>query len=92
MQAGQSPGRGRIISYIIAAVFLNANDAMRNMTIDACIEAICRNGCQEVRRKIQLLEQGQALPELSHLRPEAQQAVLDELKSIMSVYTDSCSV
>ena len=65
---------------------------MQNMNIDACIEAICKKGCQEVRREIRLLEQGQPLPELLHLSQTARQSVLSELKSIMSVYGDSCRV
>lgn len=65
---------------------------MQNMTVDACIEAICEKGCQEVRREIALLERGETLPELSHLSLKAQQSVLDELKTIMSVYGASCRV
>ncbi|WP_428604749.1 hypothetical protein [Sedimenticola sp.] len=65
---------------------------MQNMTVEACIEAICNKGCQEVRREIELLENGEVLPELSHLSRTALQSVLIELKSIMSVYGDSCRV
>lgn len=65
---------------------------MQNKAIEACIEAICSKGCQEVRREIQLLERGETLPELSHLSPQARQSVLTELKSIMSVYGESCHV
>lgn len=65
---------------------------MQNGNIDACVEAICNKGCQVVRRDIELLEQGRTLPELSHLDPTALRAVLEELKSIMSVYGDSCRV
>ncbi len=65
---------------------------MQNLDIDACIEAICNKGCQAVRREIQLLEQGQTLPELSHLSLKARQSVLEELKTIMSVYGNSCRV
>jgi len=65
---------------------------MQKMNIDACVEAICNKGCQAVRHEIQLLEQGQTLPELSHLSLKARQSVLNELKAIMSVYGSSCKV
>lgn len=65
---------------------------MQNRDIEACVEAICNKGCSLVRHDIKLLEQGSSLPETSHLEPQAQQLVLDELKSIMSVYGDSCRV
>lgn len=65
---------------------------MQNRNIDACVEAICNKGCRVVRHDIELLEQGRILPELVHLPPQSRQQVLEELKSIMSVYGDSCRV
>ncbi len=64
--------------------------AMRSKQIDQCIERLCQKGCRSVRQDIRLLEQGQALPELSALDDLARQAVLKELRSIMAVYGDSC--
>lgn len=88
------PGRWRgSIDLLYNGVRLTrSSDAMQNRNIDACVEAICNKGCQAVRREIELLEQGQPLPELSHLSLKARQSVLDELKAIMSVYGDSCRV
>ncbi len=65
---------------------------MQNRDIEACVEAICNKGCSLVRQDIELLEQGCSLPETSHLGSQARQLVLNELKSIMSVYGDSCRV
>jgi hypothetical protein len=63
---------------------------MRSKQIDHCIERLCLKGCRSVREDIRLLEQGQALPELSALDDLARQAVLKELRAIMAVYGDSC--
>jgi hypothetical protein len=65
---------------------------MQNKSIESGVEAICRKGCREVRRDIQMLEQGETPPELSHLSKPVQQIILDELKVIMSVYGDNCRV
>jgi hypothetical protein len=67
-------------------------DTMGEHEIQKCVEAICNKGCQHVRNDIDLLEKGEPLPEVQHLSGRDQQSVLKELKSIMSVYGDSCRV
>lgn len=65
---------------------------MRSQQIDQCIEGLCQEGCRAVRDVIRLLEQGAALPELAMLDDLARLAVLKELRAIMAVYGDSCSI
>ncbi|MCW8882846.1 MAG: hypothetical protein OQL10_09375 [Sedimenticola sp.] len=65
---------------------------MQKTSIDASVEAICIKGCREVRRDIQLMEDGKTPPELTHHTKQAQQLILEELKVIMSVYGDNCRI
>ncbi|MES9844075.1 MAG: hypothetical protein ABW162_14930 [Candidatus Sedimenticola sp. PURPLELP] len=65
---------------------------MQRTKIDACVEAICNKGCQEVRLDISLLEQGDNPPEVRNLSERERSLVLNELKTIMSVYGDSCRI
>lgn len=65
---------------------------MQQRSIESCIETICQKGCRQVRKDIRLLEQGESLPELSHLDHEAKQHVLSELKAVMAVYGESCRI
>lgn len=61
-------------------------------TVETCVEALCEQGCQKVWQYIADLEEGKELPELRGLNPDQRLAVLFELKSIMAVYSDRCSV
>ena len=61
-------------------------------TVETCVEALCEQGCQKVWQHIADLEEGKELPELEGLNPDQRLAVLFELKSIMAVYSDRCSV
>ncbi|MES9871167.1 MAG: hypothetical protein ABW082_03665 [Sedimenticola sp.] len=65
---------------------------MQRTKIDACVEAICNKGCQEVRQDISLLEQGDNPPEVKHFSDEERSLVLAELKNIMAVYGDTCRI
>lgn len=54
--------------------------------LDECIEKVCQEGCEEVRKNIETLEKG-GLPEsLNTLNEKERRIVLEELKIIMSVY------
>jgi hypothetical protein len=64
---------------------------MYSKNIQACIDAICAKGCGAVREDILWLERGRDLPEVAGLEEEELQLVIKELKSIMSVYGDTCS-
>jgi len=55
-------------------------------TSHQCIELICQQGCTVVREVIVKLEQKKDVAELNHLNDEQKQSVLNELKTIMSVY------
>ena len=65
-----------------------------NSRVHACVERLCLKGCRVVWEDIRLLEQGDALPETVGLLETERRAVLQELKSIMSVYSaaGSCHI
>ena len=63
---------------------------MQDKHLQACVESICGKGCQSVRRDIEVLENAGELPETRGLSAAERDLVLDELKSIMAVYGDSC--
>jgi len=59
--------------------------------IDDCVENLCQQGCRAVLGDIAALERGEHIPETVPLGEDGRNAVLDELKSIMSVYDNvSC--
>ncbi len=60
--------------------------------IDDCVERLCQKGCRRVWDDIAALERGEVLPEVAGLDAEARHRVLLELKSIMAVYGDRCSL
>ena len=59
---------------------------MEHQKLTEYLEILCQNGCDAVNATISALENNQptALPD--DLTPEEKQIVLQELKSIMSVY------
>ena len=57
-----------------------------------CLERLCQKGCLAVRADIQLLEQGETLPETEGMERREVQVVLQELKAIMAAYGDTCRV
>jgi hypothetical protein len=65
---------------------------MDDQKIALCVEAICNKGCQMVRQDIRLLEAGDTIPEVDMLDGDECRLVLQELKSIMAVYGDSCRI
>nr|VFK53186.1 MAG: hypothetical protein BECKTC1821F_GA0114240_100236 [Candidatus Kentron sp. TC] len=54
--------------------------------VDECVETLCQQGCRSVLGKIAALERGEHTPETEPLGEQGRIAVLQELKSIMSVY------
>lgn len=66
---------------------------MRNSRrIDDCVEQLCQKGCAQVWGDIDALEQGKVLPETEDLSDGERRSVLDELKAVMKVYKDRCSL
>ena len=66
---------------------------MRNARrIDDCVEQLCQKGCAQVWGDIDALEQGKVLPETEDLSDGERRSVLDELKAVMKVYKDRCSL
>jgi hypothetical protein len=61
-------------------------------TVEHCIELLCHKGCRQVWREIEALEQGEELPETRGLNAQERAYVLTELKAVMAVYGDRCSI
>ena len=61
---------------------------MDQSRIAHCIEVLCQKGCKEVSLVILALERGDPMAEVQELNEDELQAVLKELKSIMSVYQE----
>nr|VFJ51188.1 MAG: hypothetical protein BECKDK2373C_GA0170839_103131 [Candidatus Kentron sp. DK] len=60
--------------------------------VDDCVETLCQQGCRSVVDKIAVLERGEHIAETVSLGEDGRTLVLEELKSIMSVYSNVCSV
>ena len=59
---------------------------MDKLKVNKCIEALCANGCEAVRATISSMEMGSSPTQLHNLDQDEYRTVLNELKSIMSVY------
>lgn len=58
--------------------------------VEACVEALCQQGCQAVRGIIADLEAGRAVPHTEALNAAERASVLAELQAIMAVYDGTC--
>jgi hypothetical protein len=58
--------------------------------IEACVEALCHQGCSMVYRRISALQQDEEFPEVADLSPAERRSVLAELVAIMDIYDGSC--
>ena len=58
--------------------------------MELCVEALCQDGCRKVTEYIALLKSGTVFTDVAMLNTAERQAVLEELESIMSVYTGPC--
>jgi hypothetical protein len=59
---------------------------MNATKVNHCVEDLCLQGCTLVRRFIDDLQAGRPVPGSEDLGEEERQALLQELRSIMSVY------
>ena len=64
---------------------------MDQRSVEQSVEKLCGKGCRSVWADIEALEAGQRLPEVEGLSREEVTLVIEELKSIMSVYEGSCA-
>ena len=64
----------------------------KSPAVEHCIELLCHKGCRQVWREIEALERGEDLPEARGLNREERAFVLTELKAVMAVYGDRCSI
>jgi hypothetical protein len=60
-------------------------------SVERCVENLCQKGCRAVWADIDTLEAGGRLPEVEGLARAEVQAVIRELKQVMSVYEGSCA-
>jgi hypothetical protein len=60
--------------------------------LESRLEALCEKGCRRVRQDIDALDRGEDLPETRGLSAEERRLLLRELKQVMAVYADRCSV
>lgn len=67
-------------------------DALHRPVIESRLETICQKGCRAVWQDIARLERGEPLPETHDLSDEEHGWLLDELRTIMAVYSGRCSV
>ena len=70
---------------------LSGRCALNSGSVEACVEKLCHKGCRAVWSDIRTLEAGRRLPEAQGLSAAEIDAVVSELKSIMSVYDGSCA-
>ena len=61
------------------------------LAVDSYIEYLCEQGCTKVTACIEALGNNESVPELAGLTTAERRAVLNELVSIMSVYSGTCS-
>jgi len=59
---------------------------MDKLKVNQCVESLCANGCEAVRATISSMEIGASSEQLRDLDEDEYSTVLNELKSIMSVY------
>jgi hypothetical protein len=71
------------------AVRVESYDKLR---LEARLESLCEKGCRHVRADIDALERGEELRETRDLTEEERRWLLAELKQIMSVYGDRCTI
>jgi len=64
---------------------------LNHRRVEQCVEKLCRKGCRAVWSDIDALESGEFLPEIEGLSAAEVDAVIAELKSIMSVYQGNCA-
>lgn len=64
---------------------------MNKRLVEQSVEKLCHKGCRAVWADIRTLEAGKSLPETDGLSATEIEAVIAELKSIMSVYEGSCA-
>ena len=60
--------------------------------VDQAVEVLCEKGCGSVREDLERLESGEKLPETENLSKEELSKVVEELRSIMAVYGDTCRI
>jgi hypothetical protein len=85
------PGRDE---YIICIVRPRGSsvESFEKVRLEARLESLCEKGCRYVWKDIDALERGEELKETRDLSPAERRWLLAELKLIMSVYSERCSV
>ena len=66
--------------------------ALPKPLVESRLELLCQKGCRLVWHDIAVLERGEELAETLDLDPVERAWLLQELRSIMLVYGERCSV
>ncbi|MBD3610160.1 MAG: hypothetical protein HUJ30_06390 [Gammaproteobacteria bacterium] len=61
---------------------------MDHQRVHECVEVLCQSGCDMVRATISAMESGMSPSQVSDLKRDEANLVLNELKAIMSVYDE----
>ena len=59
-------------------------------TVEACVDAVCEQGCKHVNACIRALQNGEEFPEVAGMPEGERQLLLQELVAIMAVYDSAC--
>lgn len=62
------------------------------LRLEVRLECLCEKGCRHVRADLEALERGDDLKETRGLNDGERRWLLAELKQIMAVYGDRCSI
>jgi len=65
---------------------------MSSKQVEQCVEQVCQYGCAQVWQIIAQLERDEPIAEAAALTAAERGEVISELRSIMSVYGDRCSL
>ena len=60
--------------------------------LESRLEALCEKGCRRVWQDMEAIERGDDLPETRDLSTDERRTLLHELRQVMAVYADRCSV
>jgi len=71
--------------------YISGGLALNQRLVELSVEKLCHTGCRAVWDEIDALEAGKTLPEVEGLSGTEVDAVISELKSIMSVYQGTCA-
>jgi hypothetical protein len=64
--------------------------SQQSTTVEACVDAVCEQGCSHVNACIRALRNGEEFPEVAGMPEGDRLLLLQELVAIMAVYDGTC--